>query len=63
MGNQGDLDTKPQHKSLWSHLMGRSKLLMSKEYRHVLAGSRLQFWIKLANVKESFTFARKVPSL
>ena len=28
---------------------------MSKEHRNDLAGSRLQFWIKLANVKESFT--------
>ena len=27
---------------------------MSKEHRNVLAGSRLQFWIKFANVKESF---------
>ena len=28
---------------------------MSREHRNVLAGSRLQYWIKLANVKESFT--------
>ena len=28
---------------------------MSKEHRNELAGSRLQFWIRLANVKESFT--------
>ena len=28
---------------------------MSKEHRNVLAGSRLQFWIKLANVNEFFT--------
>jgi len=28
---------------------------MSKDYRNVLAGSRLQFWIQLANVKASFT--------
>ena len=32
-----------------------NRLLMSKEHRNELAGSRLQFWIKLANVKESFT--------
>ena len=32
-----------------------NRLLMSKEHRNVLAGSRLQFWIKLANVNESFT--------
>ena len=32
-----------------------NRLLMSKEHRNDLAGSRLQFWIKLANVKESFT--------
>ena len=31
------------------------ELLMSKEHRNVLAGSKLQFWIKLANVNESFT--------
>ena len=31
-----------------------NRLLMSKEHRNVLAGSRLQFWIKLGNVKESF---------
>ena len=31
------------------------RLLMSKEHRNILAGSRLQFWITLANVKESFT--------
>ena len=56
-GNQGDLDTTHQHKSLWSHPMGRFviRLLMSKEHRNDLAGSRLQFWIMLANVKESFT--------
>ena len=28
---------------------------MSKEHRNVYAGSRVQFWITLANVKESFT--------
>ena len=28
---------------------------MSKEHRNVLGGSRLQFFIKFANVKESFT--------
>ena len=32
-----------------------NRLPMSKEHRNDLAGSRLQFWIKLANVKESFT--------
>ena len=32
-----------------------NRLLMSKEHRNVLVGSRLQFWIKLANVNESFT--------
>ena len=32
-----------------------NRLLMSKEHRNGLAGSRLQFWIKLANVNESFT--------
>ena len=32
-----------------------NRLLMSKEDRNVLAGSRSQFWIKLANVKASFT--------
>ena len=30
-------------------------LLMSREHRDDLAGSRLQLLIKLANVKESFT--------
>ena len=29
-----------------------NRLLMSKEHRNDLTGSRLQFWIKLANVKE-----------
>ena len=28
---------------------------MSKDHRNDLVGSRLQSWIKLANVKESFT--------
>ena len=28
---------------------------MLKEHRNVLAGSTSQFWIKLANVEESFT--------
>ena len=32
-----------------------NRLLMSKVHRNALAGSRLQFWIKFANVKESFT--------
>ena len=32
-----------------------NRLLMSQEHRNDLAGSRLQFWIKLPNVKESFT--------
>ena len=32
-----------------------NRLLKSKEHRNVMAGSRLQFWIKLVNVKESIT--------
>ena len=32
-----------------------NRLLMSKEHRNDLAGSRLQFWIKFANLNESFT--------
>ena len=32
-----------------------NRLLMAKEHRNVLACSRLQFWIKLANVNEPFT--------
>ena len=32
-----------------------NRQLMSKEHRNVLAGSKLQFWITLANAKESFT--------
>ena len=32
-----------------------NRVLISKEHRNDLAGSSLQFWIKLANVKESFT--------
>ena len=31
-----------------------NRLLMSKEHGNFLAGSRLLFWIKLANVNESF---------
>ena len=32
---------------------GGCSLTVSKEHRNALAGSRLQFWIKLANVNES----------
>ena len=32
-----------------------NRLLMSKEHKHVLAGSRLQLYIRLANVKKSLT--------
>ena len=56
-GNQGDLDTKHQHKISMISSNGRTcvnRQLMSKEHRNVLAGSKLQFWIKLVNVKESF---------
>ena len=37
-----------------SNGVGVDRLLMSIEHRNALAGSILQFWINLANVKESF---------
>ena len=53
--NQGDLDTKHQHVPMVaSNGAFVNRLLMSKEHRNAFASSRLQFWIKLANVKESF---------
>ena len=55
MGNQGDLDTRHQHKAMVSsNGTFVNRLLKSKEHRNDLAGSRLKFSIKLANVKESF---------
>ena len=56
MGNQGDLDTKHQHKISMISSNGTTfvnRLLMSEEHKHVLLGSRLQFWIKSANAMES----------